>query len=350
MRPVPAVKGVSMARCAITAANSLGNPILGAEFARKHYAHDPSVEACFKAAVAAGTTADASFASALVSYGIAEDFLQAARAATVLDRIPGTRRGTFQTDYPRETSAASAGWVGQGAPRPITRATFDTLRLERFIASVLIVLNAELWGNLRPGSEAAVLAMLVAAIAQHLDQQFLDPEVAAVAGISPASITNAATRITPTGATAATAQADIPELFEAVTTSLSEPVIVMTPRTCAQLASWGFEGVKINGGTLCGVPIVCSASARPIGSPSANLIVLLDAAELIVADEGSAAVEASGETSLQMLDNPTNDAATATATTMVSMWQTNSIAIRVQREIAWAMAHSGACAFMEVSY
>ena len=47
--------------------------------------------------------------------------------------------------------------------------------------------------------------------------------------------------------------------------------------------------------------------------------------------EAGVNVDVSREASLQMLDNPTNDSVTPTATTMVSMWQTNSVAFRAER-------------------
>ncbi len=49
--------------------------------------------------------------------------------------------------------------------------------------------------------------------------------------------------------------------------------------------------------------------------------------------------------SLEMLDNPTNNSATATATSMVSMFQTDSVAIRVERYLNWAVTAPDAVAF-----
>jgi hypothetical protein len=50
----------------------------------------------------------------------------------------------------------------------------------------------------------------------------------------------------------------------------------------------------------------------------------------------------SREASLQMLDNPTNDTVTPTATSMVSLWQTNSVGFRCERILNWARRRSNA--------
>jgi hypothetical protein len=50
---------------------------------------------------------------------------------------------------------------------------------------------------------------------------------------------------------------------------------------------------------------------------------------------------------LQMLDNPTNNSATGTPTTMVSMFQTNSTAFLAERFINWARRRTSAVAYLD---
>jgi len=57
-------------------------------------------------------------------------------------------------------------------------------------------------------------------------------------------------------------------------------------------------------------------------------------------------VDMSREASLQMLDNPTNNSATGTATSMVSMFQTNSVAFRAERTLNWAKRRASAVAVL----
>ncbi len=53
-------------------------------------------------------------------------------------------------------------------------------------------------------------------------------------------------------------------------------------------------------------------------------------------------IDASSEASLQMADNPTQDAGLAVATSMVSMFQTNSVALRAERWINWQRRRNAA--------
>ncbi len=62
---------------------------------------------------------------------------------------------------------------------------------------------------------------------------------------------------------------------------------------------------------------------------------------------GEVVIDASGEASVQMLDNPTNNAQAGTPTTMVSMWQTDSVAVRAIRHINWAKRRSTAVAYIK---
>lgn len=78
------------------------------------------------------------------------------------------------------------------------------------------------------------------------------------------------------------------------------------------------------------------------GDTAGGIVILVNARDIWLADDGGFTIDASREASLQMLDNPTNNSATPTATTMVSMFQTNSVAMRVERYINWAKRRASA--------
>ena len=58
-------------------------------------------------------------------------------------------------------------------------------------------------------------------------------------------------------------------------------------------------------------------------------------------------MDASQEASLQMSDAPTNNSATSTGASVVSMYQTNSIALRAERFINWSKRRSTAVVYMD---
>src|SRR3546814_8669288 len=91
----------------------------------------------------------------------------------------------------RQTSAAGAGvaWVGEGKATPVAAAEFDTVTLRWARASGIVVLTNELARFSSPAAEAVVRSDLIAGMVAFLDRQFVDPVVAEVSNVSPASIT-----------------------------------------------------------------------------------------------------------------------------------------------------------------
>ncbi len=63
-------------------------------------------------------------------------------------------------------------------------------------------------------------------------------------------------------------------------------------------------------------------------------VVLAVQSEILLAEDGLA-IDASREASLEMDSAPTNDSATPTAASLVSLWQTGSVAIKAIRGITW---------------
>ena len=147
-----------------------------------------------------------------------------------------------------------------------------------------------------PDADLIIRADVIAGAAQVADESFLNPSFAGAAGYAPASITNGATEIVSSGTTAALVSADLRRLVQAVSTNLTAPYFVMTPRTAAYLASLDahrFRDVRVNGGgNIWGIPIIVTTATPADGnSPADDLIVLIDAAELLLADPGEATVE-----------------------------------------------------------
>ena len=172
---------------------------------------------------------------------------------------------------------------------------------------------------------------------------FLDPANAGVLDVSPASVTNGVSAVTSSGNPAT----DLVELISAFEGDLDKAYLISDPVTIAEMAlsrdaggSFAFPDLGVRGGSVLGIPVLVSR-----GSPRATaggILVLLDPGAIAFGD-GEIRLERASHASLQMLDNPTNDASDGTpATSMVSMWQTNSHAIRAERTINWMVARDGA--------
>lgn len=365
--------GIGFARYAMCKMASNGNPSLAVELAKTHYGHNESLvktldfEArgqrlggVMKAVVEAGTTLDPTFAAPLVDYqNFAGDFVDFLRPRTILGQfgqggIPSLNRIPFNVRIAGQTTGGQAYWVGEGAPKPLTSFDFTSTELRWNKIATIAVLTNELIRFSNPSAERLVRDGLAAAVIERADIDFIDPNKTAVANVSPASITNGATAVASSGSTADDIRADIQALWAPFIAARNAPrnaVYIMDSTTALALSMLQnplgqseFPGINMNGGTFLGVPVVVS-DHLPVSS-AGGIIVLVNASDIWLADDGQVTIDVSREASLQMLDNPTNNSATGTATTTVSMFQTNSTAFLCERYWNWARRRASGVAYL----
>jgi HK97 family phage major capsid protein/HK97 family phage prohead protease len=314
--------------CAVLACK--GNKFEAAEYAKRWDDSTPEVALQLKAAVAPGTITDATWAGPLVNQVISSDFLELLRPATILGKIPNLRTVPFNVKVPSQTAGGTYGWVGEAKPKPVTKLAFSAETLTIAKAAGIIVLTEELVRLSNPSAEALVRNDMIAGIARFLDTQFIDPAVAAVAGVNPASITNgAATAVATTNPLA-----DILGLLQHFATNnipVAGVTIIMSEVNALALAfkrnadgSSAFPNVGINGGSFNGINIVTSQAAG-------TNVIALQPGMILYADDGGVTIDASREASVQM-DSAPMSPADATVV-MVSLWQNNLVGVRAERFI-----------------
>jgi HK97 family phage major capsid protein/HK97 family phage prohead protease len=302
-----------------------------------------------KAAVAAGTTTDATWALPLVEYNqFAGDFVDYLRPRTILGQfgqggIPALRNVPFNIHIRGQTSGGAGYWVGQGAPKPLTKMDFNDVYLGYSKVANIAVLTEELVRFSNPSAELLVRDSLAAALIERLDTDFIDPSKAAVSNVSPASITNGVTPVVSSGNDATSVRADIRSVMSQFITANITPttgVWIMSATTALALSLMynalgqrEFPDIEMTGGRFHGLPVIVSEYVP--SDSNGSYVILANASDIWLADDGNVVVDVSREASLQMLDNPTNNSSTGTATSMVSMFQTNSVAIRAERWINW---------------
>jgi HK97 family phage major capsid protein/HK97 family phage prohead protease len=340
--PIPIVqvrsmlpKGTGFTRVAMAIAASQGNPMLAVEYAKQWDDSTPEVGLYLKAAVAPGSTTDPAWAGALVAtQNIQNEFIELLRPATIIGRIPGLRMVPFNASVPVQTAGGAYGWVGQAKPKPVTKLGFGTAKLEMSKAAGIIVLTEELVRSSSPSAEAICRADMIAGIAAFLDMQFIDPAVAYVAGVNPASITNG---IAPIAASSPIDPLkDIQKLLGALAAAnipLGGTVLIMSETNALALGfardALGnklFPSVGVTGGSVEGISIITSNAA------GTNIIALAPST-VLVADDGGVTVDVSREASIQMDSAPMSP---SDATTVyVSMFQNNLVALRAERFVNW---------------
>jgi HK97 family phage major capsid protein/HK97 family phage prohead protease len=320
------------------------------------------VPAILKAAVGGGTTTDATWASPLVAFQVmASEFIELLRPATIIGRIPGLRRVPFNIQMPRTTAGSTVGWVGELAPKPVSAMAFDTVTLRWAKAAGIVVLTDELVRFSNPAAEAVVRQDLIEAMAQFLDRQFVDPSVAAIANVSPASVTNGVTPVTASGTTAAAFRADVKALFAALfAANLSSVggVWIMTQTQALALAIMQnalgqavFPDIRADGGTLLGYPVITSENIPATGSSPVDgfPIIFALAREIMLADDGQVVIDASNQASVNMDTAPggAGESPPTSGQVLMSLWQYNMTGLRAERWINWLKRRSTVVQFIQ---
>lgn len=351
-------KGIEFARYAMCLGAAKGDLSTAAAICEKRFPHSERLNLVLRDAVSAGTTTDSTWALPLVEYNqFAGDFVDYLRPMTIIGKfgqggIPALRRIPFNVHIRGQTSGGQGYWVGQGAPKPLTSFAFnDTYHGYAKVANIA-VLTDELVRFSNPSAETLVRDSLAGALIERMDTDFIDPTFAGSANVSPASITYDVTQNASSGTDADAVRADVAtamQVFINANITPSSGVWIMSSSTALQLSLMRnalgqkeFPDITMMGGTFEGLPVITSEYVS--ADSDGGFIYLVNASDIYLSDDGNVVIDASREASLQMLDNPTNNSATATPTTMVSMFQTNSIAIRAERWVNWSKRRDAAVA------
>lgn len=342
-------KGIAFARFAKSLAAANGSRSEALEIARKQYPDDAKLHHVLKAAVGAGTTTDPKWAGALVEYQeYAQDFVEFLRPQTIIGRfgqggIPALRQVPFNIRIPAQTSGGSANWVGQGKAKPLTKIDFESITFGFSKVAAIAVLTDELIRFSNPAADALVRNALAEAVIARLDTDFINPSKAEVTNVSPASITNGIVAIPSTGNADDDAAAAF-GVFVAANLQPNGAVWLMSSTTALALSMHKnalgqkeYPDMSLLGGSFQGLPVIVS---QYVG----DQLVLVNAPDVYLADDGGVAVDMSREASLEMESDPTGDSINPTGTELVSMFQTNSVAIRAERWINWKRRRTAAVA------
>lgn len=348
----PVAKGTAFTRYVIAQCRAKGNLMQAAEIA-KQWTDTPEVEQVLKAAVAAGTTTDATWAAPLVPYQqMSNDFISLLRPETIVGKMTQLRNVPFNVRIPGQTQGSTVNWVGETKPKPVSALAFEDITLRFNKIAGIVVISDELARLSTPSAEAIIRGDLVAQIAQFTDDSFINPAYAAVTDVRPASVTNTATVIPATGTDADALRADVRALyatFIAANMSTAGAVWIMTSTMAMAIGMMmnplgqpEFPSIGATGGTLLGLNVIVSETVP--SDSSGSIIVLAKQSEILLADEGGVTVDVSREASVQMNSTP-DDPATA-STVLTSLWANNLLGIRAERMITWRKRRPQAVAYI----
>jgi HK97 family phage major capsid protein/HK97 family phage prohead protease len=255
----------------------------------------------------------------------------------------------------RSTATTVAGsFVGQGAPIPVRQGAFTATTLTVKKLGVITTFSREMAEHSTPQIEAVLRQAIVEDTSVAIDTILLD--ATAASAIRPAGLRNGVTGATATtGGGLAALVGDVKALAGALITSsnghLRDPVWIMNP---VQVLSIQFQTNatgqfifqdEIAQGRFRGYPLYQSTTV-PTGT-----VLLLDAADFFSATGDVPAFTASDTATLHMDDTtPLALSATGAPNTVAapirSLYQTDSLAIRMTLDMNWAMRRTGVVAFV----
>lgn len=352
--PVEVPKGINFARAVICLAHAQGNAWIASQLAEKFYSEDARIKNYLeqKAAVGAANTGTSGWAQQIAeAQTISTDFIEFLRSKTIVDRLQGLRRVPFNVKVTRMTGGQSGYWVGEGLPAPLTKGAFDTVTLGKTKVAAIAALSKEqmLFSNIN--AEMAIRDDLTRAAVERLDSTFIGT-AAAVSGVSPAGLLNGISGIAATGTgDADDARTDLVNLFEPFSTAkISEETIeyVTTENLRKGLRTMRSSlGIEEFPGVGSAQPTLDTRPLHASNNVGGGRLIALSTPNILLADDGEVSVDMSDQASLEMLDGTlTQDGTAGTGASLVSLWQSGMVAIKVERFINWAKGRSAAVQYI----
>jgi HK97 family phage major capsid protein len=260
------------------------------------------------------------------------------------------RNGTISLPSRNTTATVGGAFFLQGAAIPVKQGAFTAITLTPKKMGVITTLTREITEHSTPSIEGIVRQAILEDTALAIDTILVDANAATT--IRPAGLKNGATVVTPTAGAGITALiGDLRGLTSSLITAskgnLRAPVWIMNPgdALAAQLTQAAAGGDfpfmdDITNGTLMGYPVITSTTIAP------DSMILMDAADFISATGDTPRFDVSDQAVLHMEDsNPQQISTVGTPATVAapvrSLWQTDTIGIRMIMDINWAMRRTG---------
>jgi len=313
---------------------------------------NPTVVECIKAAVEGGSSASGeTWGDELVHIDRwTGDFIEFLDSRTVFNQLP-LREVPANVNIAGQDGTGIGYWVGQSRAIPASAQDFLDVNLTPLKVAALAVISNELMRDSSPAAEMLVRDGLVNASVQRIDTTFLS-NLAAVAGVSPAGLLNGVTGIASAGTDGDGLRSDIKALYDVFIAAKNAMGLwfVMNPALAKAislltnaLGQKEFPTITATGGTLEGDQV---ATGENVGGDD---LILLKPSDIYKIGDGGIQVSMSRDATIEMDNAPAGNSATPVESSenLVSMFQTESTAIKVVRSINFAKRRSHAAQYVE---
>jgi HK97 family phage major capsid protein len=290
-----------------------------------------------KAAVGANITTD--------DGALTDPQLAFQRAAREYWAFGGLLLRTLQATPPHSVSTITADpaatWTGEGRAIAVGRTSLNHVTMGAYELGTIFAASKDLFRAQDPRIQLLLTRRAARQLARAIDVALLG--ALAATDSSPAGVTAAAPVI------GGGSPADIGRDLATATGYVSDGeasnlVIITSPRVTVYgntLDESLFRTVGIYGGTIAGIPVITSPAAG-------NKLILLDTDAMVMFD-GGIEVSRSDVASIEMSDGPANNAATGAGASLVSMFQTNTAAVKLVQVCDWKLLADDAVAVVEVA-
>lgn len=312
-----------------------------------------------RAASAPADTTTSGWASQLVETQVA-DFMQLLMPQSVYPglsskglRLNFGRSGIISIPSRTATPTIAGSFVAQGAPIPVRQGAFGSITLTPKKMAVISTFTREIAEHSTPAIEGLIRNAIQEDTSVSLDTILLDTTAASTT--RPAGLRNGVSTFTATaGGGFAALVGDLKGLLGLLVTgsngNVRSPVWIMNPiqalsASLTQNAGGDFPfAAEINQGRFQGYPLILSSTV------TAGMVILVDAADFVSVEGDSPRFDMSDTATLHMEDTTPLAIGTAgtpptVAAPVRSLYQTDSMALRMIMDVNWAMRRAGVVAW-----
>jgi HK97 family phage major capsid protein len=293
-----------------------------AEFAKREGATPRVIEFLeAKAAVDIGTTGG-TWGDSLALSNLANAFLASIAPASIWDAMfPSMLQAPLNTSIVSASASLSGGTIAEANVKPASKLTIAASDLDGNKVGSILVISAEVLKMGGPLATAFLRGELTRSITRATNNWILP------------IITSGVSSTASSGFTALGVRQDLRTLAANVTSGNDAKLFFITTRTIAKALAFlpdsagaaAFPTMTPTGGTIGGVPVIACDEV------TAGEIILVDAAQVAAGSLGTLVLDSSTQTSLQLDTAP--DSPTTASTNIVSLYQSDNIALKAERWI-----------------
>jgi HK97 family phage major capsid protein/HK97 family phage prohead protease len=316
-------------------------------------------EVLTRAASAPATTTTSGWASQLVQTDI-QGFMGLLMPASVLPglaarglRMNFGRAGVLSIPSRSATPTIAGSFVAEGAPIPVRQGAFTSQTFTPKKMAVISTWTREIGEHSTPALAGLVQNAIQEDTTVAIDTVLLDATAASTT--RPAGLRNGVATLTATaGGGFAALVGDLKQFVAALITAsngnLRQPVWIMNEIQALSIAVTQNAGgdfpfaAEINNNRFQGYPVILSSTV------TAGMVLLVDAADFVIIEGGAPRFDVSDQATLHMEDTSplaigTTGTPTVVAAPVRSMFQTDSIALRMVMDLNWGLRRAGVVAW-----